>query len=59
MLFHLNGKKAAEGYKRKKLKLNTSLMNSTPTVPSDMEIEDFSGNFLSFSPIIYIPFHKK
>ncbi|XP_043673637.1 zinc finger CCHC domain-containing protein 8 homolog [Vespula pensylvanica] len=43
MLFHLNGKKAAEGYKRKKLKLNTSLMNSAPTVPSDMEIEDFSG----------------
>ncbi|XP_035740859.1 zinc finger CCHC domain-containing protein 8 homolog [Vespa mandarinia] len=43
MLFHLSGKKAAEGYKRKKLKSNMSLMNDSPTVSSDMEIEDLSG----------------
>lgn len=59
MLFHLSGKKAAEGYKRKKLKSNTSVTNNSCTVSSYMEIDDLSGNYLSFSSIIYIFFHEK
>lgn len=42
MLLHLQGKKADDGYKRKKLKLSTPKVN-TLEMPSDMEIEDAGG----------------
>ncbi|KAI4482876.1 hypothetical protein M0804_008729 [Polistes exclamans] len=43
MLLNMGNKKTPEGYKRKKLKLNTSATSNSSIVPSDMEIEDLSG----------------
>lgn len=43
MLLHLQGKKADDGYKRKKLKLPAPVVNNVETI-SDMEIEDTEGN---------------
>ncbi|CAL1684853.1 unnamed protein product [Lasius platythorax] len=42
MLLHLEGKKTDDGYKRKKLKLSTPIVN-TSEMHSDMEIEDVGG----------------
>ncbi|XP_015191074.1 PREDICTED: zinc finger CCHC domain-containing protein 8 homolog [Polistes dominula] len=42
MLLYMGDKKTA-GYKRKKLKLNTSTTSNSSIVSSDMEIEDLSG----------------
>ncbi|KAK2576331.1 hypothetical protein KPH14_005692 [Odynerus spinipes] len=43
MLLQLSGKKAEDGYKRKKLKLTPPVANDATTVPSDMDIEDLSA----------------
>ncbi|KAM0733128.1 Zinc finger CCHC domain-containing protein 8-like protein [Formica fusca] len=43
MLLHLQGKKTDDGYKRKKLKLSTPIVN-TLEMPSEMEIEDAGGD---------------
>lgn len=51
MLLQLRGKKADDGYKRKKLKTINSASNDSPaSQPSEMEIEDTEGiENISFS----------
>ncbi|XP_011634594.1 zinc finger CCHC domain-containing protein 8 homolog [Pogonomyrmex barbatus] len=44
MLLHLQGKEADDGYKRKKLKMSTSIVHNNTEAVSDMEIEDTEEN---------------
>lgn len=48
MLLYLKGKKTDDGYKRKKLKLSTPIVN-TLDMSSDMEIEDMGGGIIQLS----------
>lgn len=48
MLLYLQGKKADDGYKRKKLKLSTSIVNALD-MSSDMDIEDTGGGIIQLS----------
>lgn len=50
MLLHLEGKKTDDGYKRKKLKLSTPIVN-TSEMHSDMEIEDVGGGMIQLSKL--------
>lgn len=56
MLLQLRGKKADDGYKRKKLKTINNVSNDSPAPqPSEMEIEDTEGiENISCSFKIYI-----
>lgn len=46
MLMHLQGKKADDGYKRKKLKLPPPVVNNVVTI-SDMDVEDTEGTIIN------------
>lgn len=48
MLLYLQGKKTDDGYKRKKLKLSTPIVN-TLDMSSDMEIEDMGAGIIQLS----------
>ncbi|EZA56879.1 Zinc finger CCHC domain-containing protein 8-like protein [Ooceraea biroi] len=50
MLLQLQGKKAENGYKRKKLKLSAPVTNASE-IPSDMEIEDAEDSVVENVPI--------
>lgn len=49
MLLYLQGKKTDDGYKRKKLKLSTSIVNNALDMSSDMDIEDTGGGIIQLS----------
>ncbi|XP_076755383.1 zinc finger CCHC domain-containing protein 8 homolog [Xylocopa sonorina] len=58
MLLELKGKRADDGYKRKKLKISNNALKDTPVPkPSEMEIEDVEESVVECVPIngLFVP----